>query len=432
MKPSIFITFLALCVSFCWGKPSNREAASPDKIVLAEEITETYTPVTHFSFWQKNRKTYQYNLNGDTTAIIEADSSYENTQWIFSKRTSFFYSDSGLCSEELIEKWETDHWVPSFKTTYSYDNKGNLSKSIEIGYTTIDTSWTNMYLYTFSYDSLGNLIKTQMDQWVNGAWVCLRTWFYGYEAPQRMIASEEWQCAYDVWLELNKDSTQYSINGLKQHAIFYSWQQGQWIINGANDYYYENDTCLSSVVFLAWQNNIWDTTGRRVYSCSSGLEKTEIYQSWLNPDTAFRWVDKGPKKVFTYDSMGNLIKEIDYDIWPGSAPSETKRIFRSYAKLSSLSAKKPFSITKAKGHIACLLFNNRCTINSSRITPGDAYNLSVLNAQGRVISKIPSIAQKGKVVFTWEPKQFASGFYLIIISCQKNGQSLLSRSLILQ
>lgn len=107
------------------------------------------------------------------------------------------------------------------------------------------------------------------------------------------------------------------INGNTQeqlHSMVEEWyQNGVWVVADGQNYDYDQNGNIKSVVFLNWNTSIWENNFRSLYEFNANNTIASFtYQDW----SANNFVNE-ERFVFKYDQNGDQVEELVVQTWNG-------------------------------------------------------------------------------------------------------------------
>lgn len=170
--------------------------------------------------------------------------------------------------------------------------------------------------YYYTYDSLGNVfIEIKKNYWKE-------TSTYNINGDLESQLFEVWE--NDMWNNLALSMFTYDTN---HNLILYlqnNWIDGNWIGDLRSSYYYNINGDLESYTSMEWNGSEWENSFRKTfYFDNQFILTTIISQNWGEGDwNGYTWKD-----TLFYNSDGNVIQRLSYDLFNGQWIKDWRRIF---------------------------------------------------------------------------------------------------------
>jgi hypothetical protein len=306
----LFLTILILLFLNGFGKKnelSNRQ--SLDSTIVENIMKQCFT----------------YDGNGNKT--IEIKYIWSNNQWISSSKNEYTYDDNNDNIQNIEFHWRTGQWVFSFKRENTYDK--NKKKTQSIDYIWRTDQWGISAKREYIYDTFGNNTHLANYRWHNNQWVLIDKTEYIYDSNN----NEKQEVHYEDGEPIGKYEFTYDTNGNCRQVIIFNWSNGQWILsrkcdidydatNKTQEIYSGNDDKLTEKheytynsmgniianINYKWNENLWVFSSKSEYIYDSNENNTQLIKYvWRNE----KWINI-IKQEFTYD-LSHLLSDLIFD-----------------------------------------------------------------------------------------------------------------------
>ena len=215
-------------------------------------------------------------------------------------------SGSQIDSSYVFAEWLGED-IPFSKIYYDYDEYGN--KIMEL-----HTQSQPFFRKIFSYNNTGKLISEEHQHlnWL-GEWSGTVLISYGYSDPALRydtIISANWNFDLEKWVPWQKEIFDLNNQGLPtRRSIFYHDEFTGFVLDKITRYNYNNASQLVEEIRerICFQDNTdaWKVTDKiyYLYGASGQLEEKVLARWEID-----QWRET-ERSVFTYDNLGNLLKE---------------------------------------------------------------------------------------------------------------------------
>jgi len=406
--------------------------------------------------WKNNSKqTFTHDLFGNETKwIVEIWDSIAWTNYYY--QTKLYDVNNNLLTSKL-EKWQNGSWLPNTKWTYTYDNNSNKLTELYEPDTSNHMSTKHRFLYT--YDTNNNLIVRLFEVFQNNSWDSNEMDTYTYDNNNYLTnyLSMRWGTPFNYnrivyindtygnvtssihdfsidnvnWSDIYKNDYTYDLNNNVLSVLNTSFENNTWINKGKSIYTYNTNDYLLTQINKTWLSGVWVNTFRliKTYDAADNI-LTESNGIWYNNI----WDDK-QRWTYTYDANGNsitgkyeqsyptgffhpaLIGEDDINVYSNKSIVD----YVSYAHRYSISFKSILDIN-----------NNLSDNNLFRIFPNPANEIITidLNNRGNLQNTTISIYDmQGKILLKqaisqqqteFNVSQFARGIYVVKVYNDRN------------
>lgn len=178
---------------------------------------------------ERNKTWYSYDIHGNNTRIVSQFYDTELEDWVDSDKKDITYDENGNDTMDIRYSWAVQTgWTASYKTLFQYDENGN--NILSVLYSWDQTDFNKWLLYSKveqTFDLNGNMIRSIPYNWDNSA---------GEWLPPQY----KYECAFDENGNMVSDSSSIWDPGAQN--------SGQWLGTVKNDYTYNDEGSLSTVL----------------------------------------------------------------------------------------------------------------------------------------------------------------------------------------
>ena len=250
---------------------------------------------------------YKYNSIGNIIQLYVYD-----TLGYVSNMTYYEYNSNNKVNSEVNEKKKNDIWENYSKEIYQYNQFDSLVNDTK--YFWSSGEWKENWRIIHEFENNGNKIAEYYQNWQNGNWIINGfPHYYSYDKENRLISETfKFYTTFGDVVEVNNIYTYDNHSKLLTKLSKDSNNSGPWEDNRLQEYYYNNEGQLNSMVVKDWRN-YWKNNGKVTYKYNSfGKLISEIWQIW---DSS--WVNS-ERILINYDDRENKISEFN-DYWKGTS-----------------------------------------------------------------------------------------------------------------
>lgn len=155
---------------------------------------------------------------------IELQQTWNGTQWINHKKTTYFYNQNTLLEEEIIELWNNNlqTWEYDTRKTYNYTSFGKIA--VEAKYVWVN-GWRPDMKEEYEYDMTGNLVQYTMFTNNGSNFVPFSRLIYQYDSEGNLLEIFEQSWNGTVFDNSHRQSYIY-YNDLLSAVVYYYWHSG--------------------------------------------------------------------------------------------------------------------------------------------------------------------------------------------------------------
>jgi len=205
-------------------------------------------------------------LGGSTKNIFQYDNNDKVTEWVcylednfdnwenYYKHDYVYDSTANLITDFLLD-WSGSEWDSSSRTDYYYRD-GQLSGYITQNNFT-ETGWENFTRNTIKYNTTGDIKSDLMEEYINDRW------------EYKFLLSYFYSCT-------------------NRNTLLQTWVNNTWQDSLNNDFFYNGQGDLDSVVTRKWDGNLWvnflklEVTNDQNHNQIEQIEKEWFDNNWQN------------------------------------------------------------------------------------------------------------------------------------------------------
>lgn len=233
--------------------------------------------LTEFSPGIGETKTvYVYDGPESNHVISEQQFFYNGSNWDVMVKFDYAYNEEGLETSKNGYIFSDNSWLPTNRKENNYDQIGRLIQTLYSIWQ--EGGWANSNKVEYSYDSQDNNCEQVSYKFSNDQWQATVKDEYEYSESGKVINHTRSCMTEDLWENYSREEYTYDALGNKLTARSYMWQNGNWMFNDANNFFYNIQSSLSDlksrplhkvfrdgrILILAPDDHLYDILGRRV------------------------------------------------------------------------------------------------------------------------------------------------------------------------
>lgn len=272
------------------------------------------------SLWNANLKTYQFNskiaytyTNELITEKIYSTYDINASAWKDTLKRNYIYNDDNKIYQLIVYKRVSNDasWTPDTKEEIIYDDKGNVTELYFYTWDTEEDSWSYFEKDVYEYDTSNREVNYTSWLWdfLFEEWLYYDKEEYVYDVESSYVNDltkytyYEWNEFQDKWDYVFKDSSFYSLDGLKYAYVSLYWSKAtsSWINFSRELHDFNNDGKVISFSEYEWNENTlkWDYYDMEEYDYDS-FGNVLLFEDYNKDSQSNVWV-KSLKEEYHYN-----------------------------------------------------------------------------------------------------------------------------------
>ncbi len=267
---------------------------------------------------------YTYNNSGLVNSAILSLWNANLQSYQLNSKITYNYANE-LISEKIYSAYDmgASAWKDTLKRNYIYNDDNTIGQLIVYMRASNDENWTPETKEEIQYDNNGNVTAIYFYIWdtEGDTWEYFEKDEYEYDSSNREInyTSWLWDFLFEEWLCYDKEEYIYdvvspNVNDLTKYT-YYEWNefQDKWDYVFKDSSFYSLDGLKYAYVSLYWSKSTssWINFSRELHDFNSEGKVISFAEYEWN-ENYLRW-DYYDMEEYDYDSYGNVLLFVDYN-----------------------------------------------------------------------------------------------------------------------
>lgn len=300
LKTLIIASFITYSLVSCSNNgnsnnSSNVETTTMDidsiNRIVFEEFKKSFPDATYDDFLLNSKK---QESSVDITYKYLSSSIIVGLKGNFKSKDILITNDLGVKEKRTVYYYIKSNWV----VVEDYIYVDDIEK--ETYFLALNSDYTYSFKQEYKYDEYGNGIEGKFYRYYDNEWIL---------ASEEVVINGSFKPLYTI--ELNDDGTfkakfiyEYDVNGNPIDEIYFEYID-EWVPINKYSYTYDDSGIWIEDKSYFYFEDEWVL--KNIFKNYNGFPKL-VYTIEFNDDNTFK-----SKKEFDYDSLGNLLIEIEYD-----------------------------------------------------------------------------------------------------------------------